>query len=349
MDVSLFDYDLPPDLIAQEPTEPRDASRLLVLDRATGGWADRRFRDLPTLLEPGDCLVANRSRVIPARLLGTRETDGRPVELLMLRPLAPARWEALVRPGRRCRVGARVAVAAGAAHATVVGQSDDGVRVIDVESPWPVRELLERHGLAPLPPYIGPRVAASPADRERYQTVYARDEGSVAAPTAGLHFTQALMGRLAARGVELHYLTLHVGAGTFRPLRGERVESHRLAPEESEIPLDTAQAVNRARAERRRVIAVGTTTTRALEWASDAAGAVAPRRGEADLYIFPGYAFRVIDGLITNFHLPRSSLLLLAAAFCGRERLLEAYRHAVSARYRFYSYGDAMLIAGRVR
>ena len=344
MDLSLFEYHLQPELIAQEPAEPRDASRLLVLDRARKSWQDRRFGELPTLLRSGDCLVANETKVIPARLLGTREADGRPVELLMLRPLAGSRWEALVRPGRRCRVGARVQVAAGAARATVVAQTDGGMRVLAIDAPWPVRELLERHGLPPLPPYIARHDAPKPEDRERYQTIYARQEGSIAAPTAGLHFTPELLGLLQALGVELHYLTLHVGPGTFRPLRVERVEAHRMDAEEAEVPEDTARAVNRAKAEARRVIAVGTTTTRALEWASDTSGRVGAGRGAADVYIYPGYRFKVIDGMITNFHLPRSTLLLLVSAFCDRELLLDAYRHAVAARYRFYSYGDAMLI-----
>jgi S-adenosylmethionine:tRNA ribosyltransferase-isomerase len=344
MDASQFEYDLPPDLIAQEPAEPRDASRLLVMDRARGNWQDRQFSDLPTLLRPGDCLVANRSKVIPARLVGTLEADGRPVELLMVRALASTSWEALVRPGRHCRVGARVLVACGAARATIVAHADAGVRVLDLEAPWPMRELLERHGLSPLPPYITRHDAPKPEDRERYQTVYASQEGSIAAPTAGLHFTAALIGRLRERGVEFHHLTLHVGPGTFRPLRVRHVEAHRMDREEVEIPDETAGAVNRARAEGRRVIAVGTTTTRALEWASGANGRVRAGGGGADLYIYPGYSFKTIDGLITNFHLPRSTLLLLVSAFCGWDALLAAYRHAVAGRYRFYSYGDAMLI-----
>jgi S-adenosylmethionine:tRNA ribosyltransferase-isomerase len=344
MDVSLFDYDLPLELIAQEPAEPRDASRLLAVDRARGSLKDRRFGDLTTLLGPGDCLVANRSKVIPARLLGALEVDGRPVELLMLRALAPARWEALVKPGRRCRPGTRVLVAGGAARATVVCQTAAGARILDLEAPWPVRELLERHGLPPLPPYIARHDAPRPEDRARYQTVYARHEGSIAAPTAGLHFTLELIERLRERGVEFHHLTLHVGPGTFRPIRGSRVESHRMDREDVEIPEETADAVNRARAEGRRVIAVGTTTTRALEWAAGPGRRVQAGRGAADLYIYPGYSFKTIDGLITNFHLPRSTLLLLVSAFCGRDLALAAYRHAVTARYRFYSYGDAMLV-----
>jgi S-adenosylmethionine:tRNA ribosyltransferase-isomerase len=344
MDVSLFDYDLPLELIAQEPTEPRDASRLLVLDRGRGAWEDRRFAEFPELLRPGDCLVANRSRVIPARLLGHVEPGGAGVELLMVRPVGGGRWEALVRPGRRCRVGMHVALAGGAARARIDEDRGDGRRVVAVEAPWPVRELLERHGLPPLPPYIARHGAPKPEDRERYQTVYALEEGSVAAPTAGLHFTPGLLSRLEARGVEVHYLVLHVGPGTFLPLRAPRVEDHRLEPEEVVVPGPTARAVNCAKEEARRVIAVGTTTARALEWASDAPGRVSAGAGAADLYIYPGYRFRVLDALVTNFHLPRSSLLLLVSAFAGRELVLAAYRHAVAARYRFYSYGDAMLI-----
>jgi S-adenosylmethionine:tRNA ribosyltransferase-isomerase len=344
MDVALFDYELPPELIAQEPAEPRDASRLLTLDRATGQMEDRRFSDLERLLRPGDCLVANRSRVIPARMLGVGE-GGRPAELLFLRPVGGARWEAMVRPGRRCRLGARIEVAGGAARARVVGEGTEGTRVVEVDAPWPVAELLERHGLPPLPPYIARHDSPKPEDRERYQTVYARDDGSVAAPTAGLHFTPELLARLERGGVAIHYLTLHVGPGTFRPLRGTRVEEHHLEAEPIEISAATADAIDEARGAGRRVIAVGTTTTRALEWAVAPDGRVRAGRGAADLFIRPGHRFRVVDGLVTNFHLPRSSLLVLVSALAGRELTLSAYRHAVAARYRFYSYGDAMLIA----
>jgi S-adenosylmethionine:tRNA ribosyltransferase-isomerase len=346
MELSLFDYELSPALIAQEPAEPRDASRLLVLDRARGTWEDRRFAELPSLLRPGDCLVFNESRVIPARLVGALEPGGAGVEVLMLRPLpGESHWEALVRPGRRCRVGARIAVGAGAARIAVVGAGDAGARVVSVEAPWPVRELLERHGLPPLPPYIERHRAPAVGDRERYQTVYARSDGSVAAPTAGLHFTPALLAALEGRGVELCFLTLHVGPGTFRPIRSARIDEHRMHAEPVEIPPATARAVNRARAAGRRVIAVGTTAARALEWAAGADGRVRSGAGEADLFIRPGHRFRAIDGLLTNFHLPRSTLLVLVAALCGRETVLAAYRHAVTARYRFYSYGDAMLVA----
>jgi S-adenosylmethionine:tRNA ribosyltransferase-isomerase len=344
MDVGLFDYELPPELVAQEPAEPRDSSRLLVLDRGRGALEDRRFADLPELLRQGDCLVANRSRVIPARLLGVRADGGAPVELLLLRPVGAERWEALVRPGRRCRVGARLELAGGAARALVVGEGSPGTRVVALEAPWPARELLERHGLPPLPPYIARHDAPKPEDRERYQTVYARDDGSVAAPTAGLHFTPELLARLEGRGVAVHYLTLHVGPGTFRPLRGERVEEHRMDAEAVDIPEATARAVEQAKHEGRRVIAVGTTTTRALEWAAGDDGRVRAGTGEADLFIRPGHRFRIVDALVTNFHLPRSSLLVLVSGFAGRDVVLRAYRHAVAARYRFYSYGDAMLI-----
>ena len=344
MDVSLFDYDLPAGLIAQEPAEPRDSSRLLVLDRASGAREDRGFVDLPDLLRPGDCLVANRSRVIPARLLGVAAHGGGPVELLLLRPVGRERWEAMVRPGRRCRLGARLDFAGGAARGRVVGESREGTRVVAFEGAWPVRELLERHGLPPLPPYIARHDAPKPEDRERYQTVYARDDGSVAAPTAGLHFTPELLARLERRGVAVHYLTLHVGPGTFRPLRAERVEEHRMEAEPIDVPETTGRAIVLAKRDGRRVVAVGTTTTRALEWAAGDDGSVRGGAGEADLFIRPGHRFRIVDALVTNFHLPRSSLLVLVSAFAGRDVVLEAYRHAVAAGYRFYSYGDAMLI-----
>ena len=262
----------------------------------------------------------------------------------MLRALDGMRWEALVRPGKRCGVGARVTLASGAAHVTVLEHRGHGARVVEVDAPWPVDELLERHGLPPLPPYIERHDAPKPEDRERYQTVYAAAKGSVAAPTAGLHFTPMLLERLGSAGVELHRLTLHVGPGTFRPIIVSRVEEHRLEGEIAEVPAATAEAVNRAKAEGRRVVAVGTTTTRTLEWAADDAGRVRERRGEADLFIHPGHRFRIVDALVTNFHLPRSTLLLLVTAFAGREVILRAYAHAVASGYRFYSYGDAMLI-----
>lgn len=343
MDLALFDYELPPGRIAQYPAERRDASRLLLVDRAARRWEDRQFADLTDLLRPGDCLVLNDSRVIPARLFG-RVEEGSLVELLFLRELTPSCWEALVRPGKRCRTGITLSVGDGQAVARVVESKPEGRRLIEVEG-IPVRTLLERHGLPPLPPYIGRHAKPGAEDWERYQTVYARPEGSVAAPTAGLHFTEELLDKLRARGVEVRHLTLHVGPGTFRPIRRARIEEHRMEAEPVEIPEETAVGVNRAKREGRRVVAVGTTTTRALESAADDSGEVRPLSGEADLFIVPGHRFRVVDALLTNFHLPRSSLLVLVSAFAGRELILDAYRHAVETGYRFYSYGDAMLIA----
>jgi S-adenosylmethionine:tRNA ribosyltransferase-isomerase len=342
MDLGLFDYHLPPERIAQYPAERRDASRLLVLDRRAGCWEDRRFVDLPDLLRPGDCLVLNDSRVIPARVFGRLE-NGTSIELLFLQELTPSRWEALVRPGKHCRVGATLTVGDGQAVARVVESKPDGHRLIEMTG-GSVRALLEHHGLPPLPPYIRHYAKPGAEDWERYQTVYAKPEGSVAAPTAGLHFTEELFERLRARGVEVRSLTLHVGPGTFRPIRTTRVEDHRMKAERVEIPEATAAAVNRAKAEGRRVIAVGTTTTRAIESAAGDGNQVRRFSGATDLFIAPGHRFRVIDALLTNFHLPRSSLLLLVSAFADRELILDAYRHGVEAGYRFYSYGDAMLI-----
>ena len=340
MNVDEFDYDLPKELIAQAPAETRDASRLLVLRRTDGVVADRAFADLPGLLRAGDCLVVNDSRVIPARVLA-EDDAGRPVELLFVEPLNESAWRALVRPGRRCRPGAHLR--AGGVRLRVMGTDPDGARVIAREQ-GTIAALLEAHGLPPLPPYIARHAKPVPEDWERYQTVYATAPGSVAAPTAGLHFTPAMLERLGAAGVEVHAVTLHVGPATFRPVTASTVEAHRLPPERASIAPATAAAIARARGDGRRVVAVGTTTVRTLEGAADETGRVRPFEGVADVTIRPGHRFGVVDALLTNFHLPRSSLLLLVAAFAGREAVLRAYRHAVDARYRFYSYGDAMLI-----
>ncbi|HEX5817091.1 MAG TPA: tRNA preQ1(34) S-adenosylmethionine ribosyltransferase-isomerase QueA [Methylomirabilota bacterium] len=340
MNVADFDYDLPADLIAQAPAEARDASRLLVVDRATGALADRAFGDLPALLRAGDCLVVNDSRVIPARVLAEAER-GRPVELLFVAPASATAWRALVRPGRRCRAGAQLR--AGGGRLRVAAVEADGARLV-VREDGTIDALLDAHGVPPLPPYIARHAKPAPEDWERYQTVYAEPPGSVAAPTAGLHFTTALLERLRAGGVEVHAVTLHVGPATFRPVTSATVEGHTIPAEPAVVPAATADAVNRARAERRRVVAVGTTTTRALEAAVGVDGRVAPLAGPAALTIRPGHRFGAVDAVLTNFHLPRSSLLLLVAAFGGRDLVLRAYRHAVGARYRFYSYGDAMLL-----
>jgi S-adenosylmethionine:tRNA ribosyltransferase-isomerase len=340
MDLARFAYELPPGAIAQAPAEARDASRLLLIDRVRGALEDRVFADLPELLRPGDCLVVNDSRVIPARVFAA-DPRGRPVELLFLEGRPDGNWTALVRPGRRCRAG--VELEASGARLRVVDVLDDGARLVE-RLDGTVAELLDAHGLPPLPPYITRHAKPALEDWDRYQTVYARRPGSIAAPTAGLHFTSDVLERLRVRGVEVHALTLHVGPATFRPIKTARVEDHVLPPERVALPTPVADAVNRARAEGRRVIAVGTTTVRALEGAAGADGTVAALDGAVDLYIVPGHRFRVVDGLLTNFHLPRSSLLVLVAALAGRELILAAYAHAVRAGYRFYSYGDATLI-----
>jgi S-adenosylmethionine:tRNA ribosyltransferase-isomerase len=344
VDVLDFDYELPPDRIAQTPAATRDAARLLVLDRATGALADRVFRDLPDLLAPGDLLVVNDSRVIPARVFARETMSGRDVELLFVEPITAVRWRALVRPGRRCRPGAELTVAGpDEPRLRVVAVEDDGTRTVETLVGI-VDDLLATHGLPPLPPYIARHARPETEDRERYQTIYSRADGSVAAPTAGLHFSAETLERLHARGVEIASLTLHVGPATFRPLRAARVEDHAPGSERVTVPASSAAAINAARAAGRRIVAVGTTTTRALEGIAAPDGTIAPFDGRVSLYIYPGHQFRIIGALVTNFHLPRTSLLMLVSAFAGRDLILRAYRHAVAANYRFYSYGDATLI-----
>ena len=346
MRLSDFDYELPAELIAQEATPERDAARLLRLDRGTGVRSHHRVSDLEQLLAPGDVLVVNDTRVVPARLLGRREPSGGAVECLLLARLDAERWDALVHPGQKLRVGSR-AVFEGRGRRLdleVLARHYHGRRTIRLSAEnGDVDAAIDAIGHVPLPPYV--KRADRPVDHERYQTVYAAARGSVAAPTAGLHFTPALLDRLRARGVERHAITLHVGYGTFEPVRTEEVEAHRVAAERYAVPASTATAVNRALDEGRRVVAVGTTTTRTLEAVARAhGGRIAPGAGETDLYIHGGFDFQVVGGLLTNFHLPRSSLLLLVCALAGRDAILAAYREAVDRRYRFYSYGDAMLI-----
>ena len=346
MRLSDFDYELPAGLIAQEAATVRDAARLMCLDRAAGTLAHHRVADLDALLAPGDVLVVNDTRVMPARLLGRREPSGGAVECLLLARLDAERWDALVHPGQKLKVGSR-AVFEGAGRRLdleVLDRRYHGRRTIRlVAEDGDIDAAIDAIGHVPLPPYI--RRVDRRADRDRYQTVYAAARGSVAAPTAGLHFTPALLDRLRARGVERRAITLHVGYGTFEPVRTEEVEAHRVAPERYAVPASTAAAVNRAVDEGRRVVAVGTTTTRTLEAVARAhGGRLEPGTGETDLYIHGRFDFQVVGGLLTNFHLPRSSLLLLVCAFAGREATLAAYRDAVDRRYRFYSYGDAMLI-----
>ena len=364
--VSDFDYHLPDELIAQEPAANRDQSRLLVVDRASNRLDDTVFSRLPELLKAGDLLVLNNTRVFPARLIGRRVRSssrgekilGGRVEVFLVRRLEPLVWEALVRPGKSLLPGAQVEFARGRLAAEVVEWNEFGRRVIRFSSEGDFDEIVDRIGRTPLPPYIK-RDDEDRLDAERYQTVFARERGAVAAPTAGLHFTENLLERLRARGVETVEITLHVGYGTFQPVRVERVEDHRVEPEFYSIGETAADSITRALGEGRRIIAVGTTTTRALESAALEASresalrnmsepgprvAATARPVMTDLFIYPGFEFKTLGGLVTNFHLPRSSLLMLVSGFGGRELIMNAYRLAVERRYRFYSYGDAMLV-----
>lgn len=338
-----FDYQLPPELIAQSPAEPRDRARLMVLSRDGGRLEHAVFRDLPDYLDPADCLVLNDTRVVPARLFGRLPGGGR-VEVLVVNRVGPGCWEALVRPGRRVRPGAVLRFPGDgeeALEATVLDRTPEGGRLLAFGNDRTVIDWLNRYGRLPLPPYIH----TAPADPERYQTVFARVRGSVAAPTAGLHFTEELLDRLRHKGVTVTHITLHVGPGTFLPMRTADPRDHRVPPERYRVPEAAAQAIAAARSRVGKVVAVGTTVVRALETAAAADGTVRAGAGSTDLVIRPGYRFRVVEGLITNFHLPRSTLMMLVGAFMGdHERLRRAYATAVAERYRFYSFGDAMLI-----
>jgi S-adenosylmethionine:tRNA ribosyltransferase-isomerase len=345
--ISEFDYDLPEELIAQQPLAERDAARMLVLDRARGNWRDSFFYELPTELGANDLLVVNNTRVFPARLVGARAQTGGRIELFLVAEREPLVWEALARPARRLQAGARVTFGDGRLRAEVLTVHADGRRTVRFECDDDFHALLEELGQTPLPPYIkraDEETAARSIDRERYQTIYARARGAIAAPTAGLHFTPRVLKALRGRGVQIVEITLHVGYGTFAPVRVEDLSAHEVAPERYEISQDAATTINEARARARRIIAVGTTSVRALEAAADDDGQIKAGAREARLTITPGYRFKVVGALITNFHLPRSSLLVLVAAFAGRDLVLKAYAHAVAARYRFYSYGDCMLI-----
>jgi S-adenosylmethionine:tRNA ribosyltransferase-isomerase len=368
--VSDFNYHLPEELIAQEPLADRAGSRLLRLDRESGGIEDLKFRDFPELLRQDDLVVFNNTRVFPARLYGRRSGEralpvsprnpaaqeflqGR-VEVLLTRQVSaePNEWECLVRPGRKIGVGERLYFAGdkpggdspgeSALVAEVVARGSFGERRIRFDAVQDFFAAVERLGHVPLPPYIAREDRGS--DRERYQTIYAHERGSVAAPTAGLHFTPDILARLTQRGVETTEITLHVGLGTFQPVRTEIVEEHKLHSERYEIPEEAATKINRALGQKRRVVAVGTTTVRTLEHAAKLSGRVQTGNGESDLFIYPGFQFRVVRALLTNFHLPQSTLLMLVCALCGTERVLAAYRHAVEQEYRFYSYGDCMLV-----
>ena len=359
---SEFDYPLPPELIAQRPLTRRDSSRMMVLERARAGFADRRFGDLPGLLAAGDLLVFNNTRVFPARLLGRRvgltsqkigkhnptqrEYLHAEIEIFLIRQESEDRWKALVHPGRKVRPGERVIFGEAELEAEILERGAYGVRLVRLRSRSAgesVQALIDRLGHVPLPPYI--HRSDDPADRETYQTVYAKVRGAVAAPTAGLHFSEEVFTALAERGVESCEITLHVGLGTFQPIRSEAVEKHRMDPESYEISESASERILQAKREGRRIVAVGTTVVRTLEHAAQKGeGKIAAAAGQTDLFVFPGFKFQLTDALLTNFHLPRSTLLMLVSAFAGRDLTLRAYRHAVEERYRFYSYGDCMLI-----
>ena len=334
-----FYYDLPQELIAQTPLEQRDASRLMVLDRETGAVTHRHFRDILDYLRPGDCLVLNDSRVLPARLLGTRPTGGA-VEVLLLRDLGGSRWECLTKPGRKTQPGTELSFGDGLLTATVVDAVEDGNKILEFHYEGIFLEILEQLGQMPLPPYIKETLK----DQERYQTVYSHAVGSAAAPTAGLHFTQELLDEIRARGVETAFITLHVGLGTFRPVKADEITEHHMHSEFCIIPDEAAEKINRAHRSGGRVICVGTTSCRTLESFASEDGTIAPTSGWTDIFIYPGYRFKMMDGLITNFHLPESTLVMLVSAFAGREHILHAYETAVAEKYRFFSFGDAMLI-----
>ena len=339
MKKSDFYFELPDELIAQTPLQQRDSSRLLLLDKQTGELQHRHFYDLPDMLGEGDCLVLNDSRVLPARLLGTRSTGGS-VELVLLRDLGGGRWECLSRPGKKTRPGAELRFGDGELTATVEDVVEGGNRIVRFHYEGIFLEVLERLGKMPLPPYIKEELQ----DAERYQTVYSRELGSAAAPTAGLHFTKDLLEKISAKGVKICYVTLHVGLGTFRPVKEDEIEDHAMHSEFCIIPEETARIVTETKKNRGRVIAVGTTSCRTLESFAREDGTLPAGSRWTDIFIYPGYQFKCIDALITNFHLPESTLIMLVSALAGREHVLQAYQIAVKERYRFFSFGDAMFI-----
>ncbi len=334
-----FWYDLPEELIAQTPLEKRDASRLLVLNRETGAVSHKHFYDILDFLKPGDCLVMNDSRVLPARLLGHRPTGGA-VELLLLKDLGDKKWECLAKPGRKLREGQEVVFGNGELTATILEVKDDGNRVVEFHFEGIFLEVLERLGKMPLPPYI----KAELADQERYQTVYSREVGSAAAPTAGLHFTNDLLEKIRNKGIKTAFVTLHVGLGTFRPVKAEEITEHHMHSELCMMSKETAVLLNETKAAGGRVICVGTTSCRTLESLVSEDGTFEEKSKWTEIFIYPGYQFKAMDGLITNFHLPESTLVMLVSAFAGRENVLSAYGQAVQERYRFFSFGDAMCI-----
>ena len=335
-----FDYDLPQELIAQDPLEQRDSSRLLILDKETGERTHKIFHDIIDYLHEGDCLVINNTKVIPARLIGEREGTGGKVEVLLLKRRSDNVWETLVKPGKKARPGMRLSFGDGLLHAEVQEVVDEGNRLIRFEYEGIFEEILDQLGQMPLPPYITHQLK----DKNRYQTVYAKYEGSAAAPTAGLHFTEELLEQIRAKGVKIARVTLHVGLGTFRPVKVEDVTEHHMHTEFYHVSEEAADIINETKKQGGRVICVGTTSCRTIESAADDQGIVNDTEGDTDILIYPGYQFKVLDCLITNFHLPESTLLMLVSALAGKENIMAAYREAVEMRYRFFSFGDAMFI-----
>lgn len=348
MHISEFDFALPPELIAQEPLAERDHSRMLIVERAHQTWRDSSFLEFPGLFQAGDVIVRNNTRVFPARLLGHRivnEQPGAAVEALLVRRLSNDEWEVLAKPGRALREGSLLEFGNGKLRGTVVGIAEEGRRVIRFSGEGDFDQLVDEIGNTPLPPYIKRQQSeALRLDEPRYQTVYAKARGAIAAPTAGLHFTSQTFAELEARGIEIVELTHHVGYATFQPVRVEQIEQHRIAAEQYEITTEAAQRINQAKQAGKRIVAIGTTSVRALESAAGPDGNLRAERSNTELFIYPGYRFRIVDALLTNFHLPQSSLLMLVSALAGKDLVLNAYRHAVAAQYRFYSYGDCMLI-----
>ena len=335
-----FYFDLPQELIAQDPLEDRSSSRLLVLDKATGEVSHHIFKEITDYFNPGDCLVLNNTKVIPARLLGERESTGGHVEVLLLKRREGDVWETLVKPGKKCRPGTRLSFGGGLLKAEVLETVEEGNRLIHFEYEGIFEEVLDQLGEMPLPPYITHKLQ----DKNRYQTVYAKYEGSAAAPTAGLHFTKELLAEIEKKGVEIAYVTLHVGLGTFRPVKEENVLEHHMHSEYYQVTQEAADKINRTKEKGGRIICVGTTSCRTIESAADEKGKVQPGCGNTEIFIYPGYCFKVLDALITNFHLPESTLVMLVSALAGREHVLNAYQEAIRERYRFFSFGDAMFI-----
>lgn len=340
MKTSDFNFDLPQELIAQDPLEDRSSSRLMVLNKESGEIAHRIFHDITEYLHPGDCLVINDTKVIPARLIGTKEDTGAHIEILLLKRKENDVWETLVKPGKKCRPGARVVFGNGELKAEIVDVLEDGNRLVHFEYEGIFEEVLDRLGQMPLPPYITHKLQ----DKNRYQTVYAKNEGSAAAPTAGLHFTKELLEKVEKMGVKIAHVTLHVGLGTFRPVKVDDVENHHMHSEFYVVEEDQAELINQTKKNGGRVISVGTTSCRTLESATGEDGVLKAGSGWTEIFIYPGYKFKMIDGLITNFHLPESTLLMLVSALAGKENIMKAYEEAVKERYRFFSFGDAMLI-----